>query len=940
MLPTLSIEQNNIIKLLHNNNIIVDAVAGSGKTTTSLQIAMNNTNLSVLLLTYNSRLKSETREKIKKLNVANMEAHSYHSYNTTYYNKDNYTDMGILKTCKNNVIPNNKNKYDIILLDEAQDMTPTYYKFACKILCDIGNKNIRICLLGDRNQNIFSFNKADSRFLTNADKLFNYNNATWQQTTLSTSYRMTNQNGHFVNHMLKENRLKTMKDGAKVLYMRMNIYNNLFEIHELIQKYYKLGYKNDDIFILAPSVKSSGSPIRKLANYLSLVKNINLYVSNNDNEIVDEEILKNKIVMTTFHQVKGLERKIVIVTSFDESYYTYYSKGSDPTICTNELYVACTRATERLIVIQNPTNKPLSFVSMDYVYNNCSIYIDYVQVSENMNISGIQINYNDLVDNVIAPFYDKVKFIKRIQSNDSSNVDYNEYQFNNYRIGKLLTKYNTVLSKNFDINNIDIILHHLYEKSNDYIKYTVNYNNNHHSFKINNKHLTIDECIEIIGIIVDKFINSDDDDNNNSDVITHYNVTDLCKFLPTTTVSKIIGLLEIKNIKSADQLIKIYNRQRQINGNSKLYEEVSTIIGTAIPCIYEYITTGKISIISDIKRLIIVDVIAQICNDSKYRFLITTDIRTKITKINCTSKKWDNIKYIINKLLLILEPKNSSDDLINKKILELIKANITLLEYFNKKIDSKDYSNIPYFMKLANLYQCIKSGYYHPLKQITCYDWIKPTDMDIILNRMKENISPNSLYERSLRINNKLLKSFGVNYPELQNMGLHGQIDCWDLERNIIWEFKCSKSMSFEFYIQLALYAYLFYRCRDMNAEINNNVKVGDEIYYFMGNKMKSDEISATRNNCYVDNKNNIIYSKQIIYNVTQECFVNIEQLNKTSFFPKFYLFNIFTNQIDELIFETDNLIKIVDILIKHKTTNNHFVTDEQFLKNNIAKQY
>ena len=65
-LPAISIEQNNIInQLLLNNNVVVDSVAGSGKTTCNLHIAKHFNNMNILLLTYNSKLKLETRDKAK-----------------------------------------------------------------------------------------------------------------------------------------------------------------------------------------------------------------------------------------------------------------------------------------------------------------------------------------------------------------------------------------------------------------------------------------------------------------------------------------------------------------------------------------------------------------------------------------------------------------------------------------------------------------------------------------------------------------------------------------------------------------------------------------------------------------------------------------------------------------------------------------------------------
>ena len=64
-LPNISDEQLSVIEgLSQNNNIIVDSVAGSGKTTCNLHIAKSFPLLNILLLTYNAKLKLETREKV------------------------------------------------------------------------------------------------------------------------------------------------------------------------------------------------------------------------------------------------------------------------------------------------------------------------------------------------------------------------------------------------------------------------------------------------------------------------------------------------------------------------------------------------------------------------------------------------------------------------------------------------------------------------------------------------------------------------------------------------------------------------------------------------------------------------------------------------------------------------------------------------------------
>ena len=63
LLPSISPNQQNILNNLDNYNVIVNSVAGSGKTTCSLYIAKHNNNSKLLLLTYNAKLKLETKKK-------------------------------------------------------------------------------------------------------------------------------------------------------------------------------------------------------------------------------------------------------------------------------------------------------------------------------------------------------------------------------------------------------------------------------------------------------------------------------------------------------------------------------------------------------------------------------------------------------------------------------------------------------------------------------------------------------------------------------------------------------------------------------------------------------------------------------------------------------------------------------------------------------------
>ena len=373
----LSQEQNDIINTKSNVNIKVDAVAGSGKTTTILHMSMANPTKNIFQITYNNLLKREVRKKASRLCVDNMEIHTYHSLAVKYYSPSAYTDEEIKKILLSKQPINKKiisQPVDILFIDETQDMILDYYKLVKKFIQDT-NSNPQIIILGDRCQGIYDFKGANTKFLTLADKLWN---TSFVNLNLSTSYRLTNQISWFVNNiMLGYNRINTIKDGSRVDYY----ISNPFKIYKKIGKYLVNKIKNkrilpSDIFVLIPSLKTTESPYKKLENYL-VRHGINCVTPISDDTKLDDKTIENKVVFTTYHQAKGRERKIVILYNFDNSYMEYYTREniSSTKICPNILYVGATRASEKLILIQDFNTKPLEFLNITKLKSN-----DYIKI--------------------------------------------------------------------------------------------------------------------------------------------------------------------------------------------------------------------------------------------------------------------------------------------------------------------------------------------------------------------------------------------------------------------------------------------------------------------------------------------------------------------------------------------------------------------------------
>jgi superfamily I DNA/RNA helicase len=161
-------EHLNIIRSLKDEEFIQQKI---------FDLERDNYNITVMSSTYHKikHIKSlEQRMKIQKYQInAKLD-------DITYFNIPDNEYILICKLFeKNRKKPLKHFSFDLIVPDEAQDITSLYYELICKIYKDnILNDvaNVKICIFGDKKQSIFDFNKADSRYITFATQLFNFNN--------------------------------------------------------------------------------------------------------------------------------------------------------------------------------------------------------------------------------------------------------------------------------------------------------------------------------------------------------------------------------------------------------------------------------------------------------------------------------------------------------------------------------------------------------------------------------------------------------------------------------------------------------------------------------------------------------------------------------------------------------------------------------------------
>jgi hypothetical protein len=428
-IPKPSDEQHKILNAVKRGcSIIIDAVAGSGKSTTVLQIAQMMSEKRILQITYNKSLKDEVRKSAEAHSLMNLEVHSYHSLGYKYYSADCARDKGIIAAI-HNMLPNKVPRmqpFDIIIIDECQDMTPMLYQLSVKFYIDnlIAYCNLRgntdwnrrwrpqMIFMGDRYQCVYEFRSADSRFLTLADYCWRryvtpaYNPydissipkdaslPAFERHTLSVSYRLTVQLTDFVNISLMHNkRIVAANDrqGPKVyLYSGANAEHSQAQSGYAFKAIIKVGkrikhlllveqsLKPSDIIVLMPTTKTrpgKQTPWIKLANDLTHA-GIPIYTSRHEDDQPTNAVSNGKVIFTTFHSAKGLGRRFVVLFNMTTYYFLKKPYCAPNFDCTNDWYVAATRCKQEMHVIAGDMGDEIQFL---YLPKDC--YHTYVIVS-------------------------------------------------------------------------------------------------------------------------------------------------------------------------------------------------------------------------------------------------------------------------------------------------------------------------------------------------------------------------------------------------------------------------------------------------------------------------------------------------------------------------------------------------------------------------------
>ena len=354
--------------LLGQKNILVNAVAGSGKTTTMchacLQLLEKNPALRLAIITYNSSLKIETRTRVQRLNLTNSVAvHSYHSFAQFCYGRQCKTDdkmLALINDIKSGqCVPKKNAKFDVFMIDEAQDMSEMLYSMLCAVIkqTHTAQDQVQYLVVGDVYQMVYGFKQANAKFLTEAQQLFPFTSYEWITLQLSTSYRLTPKSAEFVNLIIGDDsrRIHAGNHTSEDVPVEYNYFNcrDVTPIVNMLRKYAH-EYGSENVAFLTMSTKPAKDEPRAVHKIVNALGDKLIFVKEND-LVSSSAQKKHKITFSSYHGVKGCEFDCVILECNG-----FFDSEEDLIKCKNAVYVALTRHKSRLIIIQQLNSESYS----------------------------------------------------------------------------------------------------------------------------------------------------------------------------------------------------------------------------------------------------------------------------------------------------------------------------------------------------------------------------------------------------------------------------------------------------------------------------------------------------------------------------------------------------------------------------------------------------
>ncbi len=294
-------EQYDVLEdIEENHRAIVFGAAGTGKSLLALQLVIKTSakEKRVLYLCFNKNMAAYARNSIEK--STNIDIFTYHSFAASLLSKEEILNQDVRKLSRNilNIKDCIKEKYDLVIIDEGQDLFYAETIDVLDKLIENGLSNGEWAIFMDPNQNIFN---DSSEFDFTLEYLKSICHPIVK--TLRINCRNTEQIARRTSILTSTPHAKYLKvSGPKVVTKKYESKRDfLKQIKEAIMSLLASGINAKDIVILSPRKKCNSvlSGIDSICN-LSIVEKIDISTSE-----------KNSINYYTVQSFKGLESKIV-----------------------------------------------------------------------------------------------------------------------------------------------------------------------------------------------------------------------------------------------------------------------------------------------------------------------------------------------------------------------------------------------------------------------------------------------------------------------------------------------------------------------------------------------------------------------------------------------------------------------------------------------------
>jgi hypothetical protein len=368
--PTFSIEQRDAVAdFVEGSNVVLVANYGSGKTTTIRHalVQLHALGKRGLCLVYNAAMKRELRARLETEpdGPSPDSVHTLHSAAQHFFmGVCGATDAGIVRALTAAVSESGRRALagvTHIMVDEAQDMKPLFYRFICRLVSLADGARPALMLVGDPNQEVNRWNAADSRFLTLAPRLpYGAADRTWRVHALTVSFRcpatVVSANNAMSGLTVSSSR---PLNAPKPCLIRCNMWQHgpAHAGMRQIMDWLAEGYRREDILVLVPSLKRS-TPSAVLQTLLAEHDIHSFQPMRDDQEGGSKPgILTNKVRFCTYHACKGMESPCVLAMCFDRSCPWLESDYEHP--LPPPYHVAMTRCKDRLTLLQAASAMPV-----------------------------------------------------------------------------------------------------------------------------------------------------------------------------------------------------------------------------------------------------------------------------------------------------------------------------------------------------------------------------------------------------------------------------------------------------------------------------------------------------------------------------------------------------------------------------------------------------